>query len=109
MSVITNKYEDHPCYRHSSERRGNCSECKEPLHYPFLEWNNEVHFCGKCCQRIKKGFTADLIHVAAIMDLRDVGYRQETFIRKSMKYVEDQGAKREAEENQIIKDLNNCK
>lgn len=68
MSAITGKHDDHCGTLRHPERK--CAECnKEIYRYPFLEWNS-VRFCGDCCHKIKKGFTADLIHVAAIVELQ---------------------------------------
>ena len=67
--------------------KGRCSECGEPLHYPFLHWNS-ILLCASCCQKIKRGFIADLIHVTAIKELMDIGYRDENLVRKQIKDVE---------------------
>ena len=53
---------------------GPCMICGDPLRYPFLEWhaekeNRDIVICGRCCQKIKKGFMADLIQIAATMEL----------------------------------------
>jgi len=57
--------------------REPCMICGDPLRYPYLEWhaereNKDIVICGKCCQKIKKGFMADLIQIAATMDLCDL-------------------------------------
>jgi uncharacterized CHY-type Zn-finger protein len=56
---------------------GPCMICGDSLRYPYLEWhtdkeNRHIVICGRCCQKIKKGFVADLIQVAASMELRDL-------------------------------------
>jgi len=57
---------------------GPCILCGHQLQYPFLEWHRDseegqhISICGKCCQKIRKGFTADLIQVAASMDIRQL-------------------------------------
>ena len=44
--------------------RGPCMICGESLRYPYLEWRAETEngkdivICGRCCQKIKKGFMA---------------------------------------------------
>lgn len=84
MSAITNKYDD----RCDTKGKGKCGCCGETLvHYPFLEWN-DLRIRAKCCQEIKRGFIADLIQVAAIRDLFDLGYFEYTLIRKQAKEVE---------------------
>jgi hypothetical protein len=44
--------------------------------------------CGGCCQKIKRGLMADLIHMTAIEDLKIAGYGFETFVRKSKRDLE---------------------
>jgi len=52
---------------------GPCMICGDSLRYPYLEWhtdkqNRHIVICGRCCQKVKKGFVADLIQVAASME-----------------------------------------
>src|SRR5262249_16142123 len=74
---------------------GPCMLCGEGLLYPYLEWRAEkengkgIVICGRCCQKIKKGFMADLIQIAAGMELRDLhmnGFR-DLLIRESMDHL----------------------
>ena len=57
---------------------GPCTLCGHQLQYPYLEWHRDskegqhISICGKCCQKIRKGFTADLIQVTASMDIRQL-------------------------------------
>ncbi len=64
----------------------NCCQCDDKLTYPFLHWHGTpIVLCADCCQRIKRGFVADLIHVCAIKELQDSGYGDHTFVRESVK------------------------
>jgi hypothetical protein len=67
-----------------SLRTANCNVCSNLLtHYPFMEWHGaEIFLCAKCAHDIKQGFTADLIHIAAIYELHGAGYHQHTLVRK---------------------------
>jgi hypothetical protein len=85
MNVITNCSH----YMYNYYKNNKCTFCNKPLSIPFIEWHS-VFICGPCCRTIKEGLTADLIHVAAIMDLRAVGYWSETFARTSIKKLEDE-------------------
>ena len=86
MSVITNKETNRYCYGNRPTAMP-CAVCQQPVQYPFLHWDT-FNICGRCCQRIKRGFIADLIDVVAIMDLRDSGYPYETFSREQIVTVE---------------------
>jgi hypothetical protein len=57
-----------------------CQVCHGQVPYPFLAWES-VRICGRCCHSIRKGFTADLIHVAAAFELKKLGYPDEVLIR----------------------------
>src|SRR5262245_13141943 len=66
----------------------SCAACgRKPLHFPFLWWRGEtdICICGKCCVWIKGGFMADLIHVAAIVEMQKAnpGYAHDTLQRRS--------------------------
>ena len=81
MSVINSARDD-------LLRRGRdpCRLCGDPLRYPYLEWqagreDRDIVICGRCCQKIKKGFMADLIQIAATMELRDLNYPYHLVIR----------------------------
>jgi hypothetical protein len=68
---------------------GPCTICGGHLQYPYLEWHRSnqgehIRICGKCCQKIKKGFTADLIQITASMELRELYTNSRpVFVRKS--------------------------
>jgi hypothetical protein len=87
MSVITGSYDD--MFGVVDGRKRKCAHCKETIyHYPFLHWHDDIVICGKCCCKIKDGFTADLIQTAAIVEFQAVGYEDYTFVRKSIKQLE---------------------
>jgi hypothetical protein len=69
MSVVTNKHDD---YRGSIKRGERCNLCGTKVWYPFLVWDEEriIHICDDCCHKIRNGFIADLVQIAAIVDLR---------------------------------------
>ncbi len=80
MTVVTCKGND----LFNAADKLKCAECGEGLlPYPFLHWHGAFCLCGKCCQNVKHGLTADLIHVAAIRELRDQGYLNETLTREN--------------------------
>lgn|SRR5262249_49632025 len=97
MSVMNTKYDLGP-YHHDVDK---CSLCDEPLHFPFLFWREggpSLCICGTCCQKIKGRFIADLIQVAAIMDINALGLSDNVrLIRKATKVLEVEGEKREQE------------
>jgi hypothetical protein len=63
-----------------------CAMCRTPpTAYPYLLWADSAGFfvlCGECCHSIKHGLIADLIHIGAILDIRDCGYRDVTLDRR---------------------------
>jgi hypothetical protein len=65
-----------------------CAACqKPPTTYPYLFWSaggGDFVLCGECCHSLKRGLIADLIHIGAIMDMRDCGYRHFTLEKKLM-------------------------
>ena len=64
-----------------------CSICDCKLYPPFLCWT-DLAICQDCCQKHKRGLMADIIHFAAIADLRDLGY-YETFQRAQRRLGND--------------------
>jgi hypothetical protein len=48
---------------------------------------------------VKRGLTADLIHLAAIVELRDQGYRGETFERTTFNKLETEWQQQKEEEH----------
>ena len=88
MSVVTDTSSDfYNC------KGKECSNCEEVLSgYPFLEWaSGRILLCAACCKGLKQGFAADLIHIAAIRELHEVGYCWMTLIRKPQKTLEAEG------------------
>jgi hypothetical protein len=82
VSVVIDKEGDF----HSSLGRKKCNCCGHAIYrFPFLEWSghgpDNLILCSECCQAIKKGITADLIHITAIADVNDLGYHQYTLQR----------------------------
>jgi len=79
--------------------KARCCGCGDAiLCYPFLSWvvgsrQSEIYFCGECCQQIKRGFTADLIQVTAIMELQALG-SDTVLIRRTTKEATDDAKQR---------------
>jgi hypothetical protein len=74
MSVHISKYSNFMGFAHGNKNAKLCTLCNGVLHYPFLEWESKLFLCSRCCKKIKRGLTADLIHINAILDLRAEGY-----------------------------------
>jgi hypothetical protein len=93
MSVITNKENDWSNVRGSGKK---CCVCGDKIHhFPFLHWHGSpIILCAGCCESIKRGLMADLIHVIAIKDLNELGYNDETLVRMRTTKAE-QNEKRE--------------
>ena len=74
MAIVTGPdYEEQAHYTEEV-----CAACKEPLRtYPYLLWlaNGDLVVCGECCHKLGRGLIADLIHINAVMEMRDLGYR----------------------------------
>jgi hypothetical protein len=81
MSVVLDKYDRMHTIKDSDCK---CSICSENARYPLLRWN-EIIICASCCAKVRAGFTADLIHCAAIHELQKLSpeYRYETLERKT--------------------------
>jgi hypothetical protein len=79
MSVINTPDErgGHAC-------NGPCLVCGDALRFPFLVWEG-IRVCSGCCLKIKNGFMADMIHLAAIAELRKF-YPSTTLVRTPNKY-----------------------
>lgn len=56
MSVVCDQHDDV-----FGVTKLHCAVCEQKLRYPCLYWSEDLCICGKCCQEIKRGFTADLI------------------------------------------------
>jgi len=74
----------HCDYQRMANRK--CAVCGNKVEYPFLHWDSPAAMCicGDCCHEIKRGLTADLIQIAAIVDLQKLGYGGDvTLVRDS--------------------------
>jgi hypothetical protein len=83
MSVILSKEHDFQCVGFGQRHAQPCFHCHGPCYYPFLHWDGEpeLFICTRCCARIKSGLMADLVQVAANLELR--GYRDAIFVREN--------------------------
>jgi hypothetical protein len=109
MSVLNTQY-DRPYSPPLHESR-KCSTCGGKLSYPFVCWESGDYMCicGKCCQTIKDGLTADLIQVAATWDMRALRRLSDcneiTLVRSRRRDLEVTGfwsPETEAEEAKIV-------
>lgn len=103
MSVaITTKDWNFPSEVEKGRRR--CTMCDENLQPPFLHWDS-LFLCSKCCLKLRRdtagldnvfepGLAADLVHVAAIMELHALGYNHETLQRRFVTAVERENERR---------------
>src|SRR5262245_25703704 len=86
MSVINTRHD-----YWSWHKIRKCSVCGDDLNYPFIYWHgdNGLCICAPCCQRNKDGLIADLIQLAAIMDLQKLKLSYDvTLVRSSYKSLE---------------------
>jgi hypothetical protein len=74
------------------------------LYYPFLCWQrftktgDDINLCGHCCQKIKKGFIADLIQIAACMEISDLYPNTDMrLVRTSEQTLDHEAERRERE------------
>ena len=67
-----------------------CRLCDGELAPPFLSWcgHSAIFFCGPCCRQIKRGLSSGLVHVAAIVELQELGYPTTTLDRRSVEAVD---------------------
>ena len=92
MIVITTQMEDHV---YGSARKDNkCSLCSDKAQFPYLNYGDNLTICGSCALKHQRGLTADLIQLAAIVELRKLGYHEFTCKRERIKSV-DQRMKEE--------------
>jgi hypothetical protein len=103
MSVFTNKYHDVQEFGFGGRHTNTCFRCGGPCHYPFLHWDGKkpersLFICSRCCHEIKSGLMADLVHLAAIVDLRRLGYVKETLTRESLSTIEARGERQREED-----------
>jgi hypothetical protein len=49
-----------------------CNHCGEKVWPPYMVWRCEtdIIFCAECAEHIRDGFCADLVHLAAVHQLR---------------------------------------
>ena len=79
MSVINN-----PEDRAGHTVVDSCSVCEQTLRFPYIVWEH-IGLCRSCCLKIRKGFTADMIQLAAIAELLEL-YPRMTLVRKGNVY-----------------------
>ena len=71
MSVITSKSDEHYPARMGESIRTACSG--KLVRYPFLYWSgggDPVQLCDECCEGMRRGLVADIIHINAIRRMR---------------------------------------
>jgi hypothetical protein len=62
-----------------------CGICNGQLRFPYLHWQGAtaLFICGPCCVAAKKGLTADIIQLAAIVEIQQIqGHNTNTLVRK---------------------------
>ena len=65
-----------------------CTICNKRLRLPYVEWQGtDLFICAPCCRTIRRGLMADMVQAAAIADLHDLGYREQTLIRSTWSRV----------------------
>lgn len=102
MSVIISEATD---WWTTSYPDSKCCVCQGRLGFPRLDWKgSSLKICGRCCVKIKRGFIADLIHVAAIVELNDAGYPGQTLVRKSTREVEAEAERDERAEAAALRE-----
>jgi hypothetical protein len=81
MSVILSKEDDFQRVGFGQRHAPPCFHCRGPCHY----WDGEpeLFICSGCCHRIKNGLVADMVQVAAIVDLIRLGYRDAVLVREN--------------------------
>ena len=49
-----------------------CNHCGEKVFAPYMVWrcHTDIIFCAECAEHIRDGFCADLVHLAAVNQLR---------------------------------------
>jgi hypothetical protein len=84
MSVILSK-DDFRQVGFGQRHAQPCFHCGGPCHYPFTHWDGEpeLFICTRCCAQIKAGLMADLVQVAANLELINLGYRDALLVRES--------------------------
>jgi hypothetical protein len=102
MAVINSKYHR----RNNAER---CQLCGGWLQYPFLCWqgntvkDGDINLCNRCCRKIKRGFTADLIHITATMDIHDLYPNAGTrLVHTTEERLDREGERQKREEEAVM-------
>jgi hypothetical protein len=96
MTIVTNKHNDYFGWLGHE-----CCLCADRVYrYPFLGWSNQLIICAECCSVNKRGLIADLVHIAAIVELHKVDpeYNGQTLVRCNVSSLEKAGKKRGKEE-----------
>jgi hypothetical protein len=83
MSVITAREHDHECVGFGRRHAQPCFNCNKPASYPFVHWrgHTDIVICSRCCSQIKMGLMADMIQVAANLELISLGYHDAVLVR----------------------------
>jgi hypothetical protein len=109
MAVITNAHDD--CRGNSAIFDERCSICKEKLmQYPFIRWwagGDDVFFCAVCSARIRDGMMADLVQIAAIVEIQRIAphYKNSTLVREHIPELEQRLEKKDEEfQRRILKE-----
>jgi hypothetical protein len=102
MAIVNSKYDAYNC-------EGSCALCNRPLRYPFLYWmgfvknSGDVKLCSCCCQKIKKGFIADLIQITATMEIHELYPNASArLVRTTEKDLDHEGERRKKEEEAVM-------
>jgi hypothetical protein len=107
MSIINCDQDDFYGVAAGQPNEKRCFHCGGRLYAPFLHYAAKAHLCIclKCCRELKRGLTADLIHLSAIAELRDIGCGGETLTRKLRCNLEQRAEKQAAEARRIEAEL----
>ena len=107
MGVYNTKYNDHYGFGKGGHNEQKCSDCGGELFYPFMAWSGEpgIFLCSKCCLGAKDGLIADLIHFAAVVQMREY-HAHDTLVRRSRRSLEAEG-EREGEAIKRIRTVKN--
>jgi hypothetical protein len=102
MAIVNSRYDRRNC-------ASTCLLCSRMLHYPFLCWqghtkaDGDINLCGRCCQKIRNGFIADLIQIAASMEIRELypnaGMR---LVRTTKERLDHEGERRKKGEEAVM-------
>jgi hypothetical protein len=76
---------------HQMYHSEKCTHCGDGLFPPYLAWTGKSDFflCGPCGEQIKDGLIADLVHLAAVVQLqRHLPGTDMTLVRQSVRKLE---------------------